>query len=100
LIADFPTEQGFYQLAGIAYSYLGQHDRAISRLRQAVALRPTPVGYFNLAVTYDKSGQYKEAAENFALYLRNTQGEKEESVRRARAELERLTKLLGGSPSR
>jgi len=100
LIADFPTEQGFYQYAGIAYSYLGQYDRAISRLRQAVTLKPTPVGFFNLAVTYDKSGKYKEAAEYFALYLKNTQGESEESVRRARAELERLTKLIGGSPSR
>jgi tetratricopeptide (TPR) repeat protein len=100
LITDFPAEQGFYQYAGIAYSYLGDYDRAISRLRQAVAIRPTPVGYFNLAVAYDKSGRYKEAAENFALYLRNTQGENEESVRRARAELERLNKLLGASPSR
>ena len=100
LIADFPSEQGFYQYAGIAYSYLGQFDRAISRLRQALALRPTPAGFFNLALTYDKSGQHKEAAEYFTLYLRNTQGESEESVRRARAELERLTKLLGASPSR
>lgn len=100
LIADFPTEQGFYQYAGIAYSYLGRYDQAIARLRQAVAIRPTPVGYFNLAVAYDKSGRYKEAAENFSLYLRNTQGESEESVRRARAELERLKKLPGVSPSR
>jgi tetratricopeptide (TPR) repeat protein len=100
LIADFPTEQGFYQYAGIAYSYLGEYERAISLLRQAVDIRPTPVGYFNLAVAYDKSGKSKEAAEFFTLYLRNTQGENEESVRRARAELGRLTKLLGGPPSR
>jgi tetratricopeptide (TPR) repeat protein len=100
LIADFPAEQGFYQYAGIAYSYLGRYDQAIARLRQAVAIRPTPVGYFNLAVAYDKSGRYKEAAEFFAFYLRDTRGENEESVRRARAELERLTRLIGGSPAR
>jgi tetratricopeptide (TPR) repeat protein len=98
LIADFPTEQAFYQYAGIAHSYLGEYDQAIALLRQAVAIRPTPVGYFNLAVAYDKSGRYAEAIENFALYLQNTQGESEESVRRARAELERLKKLTGRAP--
>ncbi|HPW16747.1 MAG TPA: tetratricopeptide repeat protein [Candidatus Aminicenantes bacterium] len=100
LIADFPDEQGFYQYAGIAYSYLGRYDQAIARLRQAVAIRPTPTGVFNLAVAYGKGGRLKEAAETFALYLRNSEGEKEEDVRRARAELERLKKLLGASPSR
>ncbi|HSA95865.1 MAG TPA: tetratricopeptide repeat protein [Acidobacteriota bacterium] len=98
LIADFPDEQAFYQYAGIAYSYLGRYDQAVSRLRQAVAIRPTTVGYFNLAVAYDKSGRLKEAAENFALYLQNAKGESEESVRRARAELERLRKILGQIP--
>ena len=98
LIADFPSEQAFYQYAGIAYSYLGRYDQAVSRLSQAVAIRPTAVGYFNLAVACDKSGKLKEAAENFALYLDNAKGEKEESVRRARAELERLRKLLGQAP--
>ena len=44
LIADFPEEQAFYQYAGIAHSYLGEYDRAISLLRQALAIRPTPVG--------------------------------------------------------
>jgi len=98
LIADFPDEQAFYQYAGIAYSYLGRYDQAVSRLRQAVAIRPTAVGYFNLAVAYDKSGRLKEAADNFALYLQNAKGESEESVRRARAELERLRKLIGQTP--
>jgi arylsulfatase A-like enzyme/Flp pilus assembly protein TadD len=100
LIADFPEEQAFYQYAGIAHSYLGEYSQAIARLRQALAIRPTAVGYFNLAVAYDKSGQLKEAADNFALYLKNTRGESEESVRRARAELERIMKKLGAAAGR
>jgi len=100
LIADFPEEQAFYQYAGIAHSYLGEYDQAISRLRQALAIRPTAVGHFNLAVAYEKTGRLKEAANSFTLYLRDPRGESEESVRGARAELERLTKMLGRSPSR
>jgi choline-sulfatase len=100
LIADFPEEQAFYQYAGITYSYLGEYDQAVSRLRQALAIKPTAVGYFNLALAYKKSGRLKEATDSLTLYLRNSQGETEESVRGARAELERLKKMLGGSPSR
>lgn len=99
LIGDFPEEQAFYQYAGIAHSYLGEFDRAISLLRQAVAIRPTPVGYFNLALAYEKSGKLKEAADNLRLYLENSRGESEGNVRKAKAELNRLEKILGLSPS-
>jgi len=51
-------------------------------------------------VACEKIGRPKEAAEYFSLYLRNSQGENEESVRRARAALDRLNKTLGQSPSR
>jgi tetratricopeptide (TPR) repeat protein len=100
LIADFPDEQAFYQYAGIAHSYLGEYDPAIARLRQALAIRPTPKAYFNLAVTYEKAGRLKEAAENLVLYLRNPQGENEANIAKAKAELDRLTKLIGQPPSR
>ena len=95
LIADFPDEQGFYQFAGIAHSYLGEYDRAIELLRQALAIRPTPVGYFNLAVAYEKRGDLKEAAEALRMYLRNAGGESPDNVRKARAELEALEKKIG-----
>ena len=95
LIGDFPEEQAFYQYAGIAYSYLGEFDRAISLLQQAVAIRPTPVGYFNLAVAYEKSGNLQQAVKYFKLYLENSRGEGEVNVRKARAELENLEKKLG-----
>ena len=99
LIVDFPEEQAFYQYAGIAHSYLGEYDQAISLLRQALAIRPTPVGYFNLAVAYEKRGDLKEAAEAFRMYLRNAQGESEANVAKARAELENLEKKIGSTPS-
>lgn len=95
LIADFPEEQGFYQMAGIAHSFLGEYDQAIELLRQALAIRPTPVGYFNLAVAYEKRGDIKEAAEALRMYLRNAQGESEDNIRKARAELESLEKKIG-----
>ncbi len=99
LIGDFPEEQAFYQFAGIAYSYLGEFEHTISLLEQAVAIRPTAVGYFNLAVAYEKSGDLHQAIKYLRLYLGNSRGESEISVRKAKAELERLEKKLGTSPS-
>jgi len=92
LIDDFPEEQAFYQYTGIAYSYLGEYDQAISCLERALAIRPTPVGYFNLAVAYEKSGNIREAVKYFKLYLDNSRGESETSIRKAKTELERLEK--------
>jgi arylsulfatase A-like enzyme/tetratricopeptide (TPR) repeat protein len=97
LIRDFPEEQAFYQFAGIAHSYLGEYDQAIGLLRQALAIRPTPVGYFNLAVACEKRGDLKEAAEALRMYLRNAQGESEANVAKARAELENLEKKIGSN---
>jgi len=92
LIDDFPEEQGFYQYVGIAYSYLGEYDQAFSWLERALAIQPTPTGYFNLALAYEKSGNIREAVKYFKLYLDNSRGESETSIRKAKAELERLEK--------
>jgi arylsulfatase A-like enzyme/Tfp pilus assembly protein PilF len=92
LIEDFPEEQGFYQYAGIAYSYLGEFGPAIQYLERAVAIQPTPVGYFNLAVACEKNGRPGDAVKYLKLYLDDTRGESEANVRRARAELGRLEK--------
>jgi arylsulfatase A-like enzyme/Tfp pilus assembly protein PilF len=92
LINDFPQEQAFYQFAGKAYSYLGEFDRAISLLEQAVAIRPTPVGYFNLAIAYEKSGNLQQAIEHFKLYLENSSGETKDDIQTAKAILEMLEK--------
>jgi len=98
LIEDFPEEQAFLQYAGIAHSYLGEYDLAISCLKQALAIQPTPSGYFNLAVAYEKGGHLQEAAEYFRLYLENSRGENDINIRKAKAELENLEKKLGRSP--
>jgi tetratricopeptide (TPR) repeat protein len=95
LIADFPEEQGFYQYVGIAYSYLGEYERAISYLNQAVAIGPTPVGFFNLAVAYEKTGNFEEAIKNLRRYLEDTRGDSEVNIQKARAELARLEKRPG-----
>lgn len=92
LTEDFPEEQAFYQYLGIAHSYLGEFAQAISCLERAVAIQPTPTGYFNLAVAYDKNGNVREAVKYFRLYLDNSGGESEAGIRKARAELERLAK--------
>ena len=92
LIDDFPEEQAFYQYIGIAFSYLGEYDQAISCLEQALTIRPTPVGFFNLALAYEKSGNNREAVKYFKLYLENSRDESETSIRKAKAELERLEK--------
>jgi len=92
LIDDFPEEQAFYQYTGIAYSYLGEYDQAISFFERGLAIRPTPTGYFNLAVAYEKSGNIRDAVKYFKLYLDNSRDESETSIRKARAELERLEK--------
>jgi choline-sulfatase len=98
LINDFPQEQAFCQFAGKAYSYLGEFDRAISLLEQAVAVRPTPVGYFNLAIAYEKSGNLQQAIEHFKLYLENSSGETKDDIQTAKAILEILEKKQGHSP--
>jgi arylsulfatase A-like enzyme/Flp pilus assembly protein TadD len=92
LIDDFPEEQGFYQYTGIAHSYLGEYDQAVAWLERALAVRPTPTGYFNLALAYEKRGNVREAVKYFNLYLDNSRGESEANIKKAKAELERLAK--------
>jgi len=95
LIKDFPEEQAYYQFMGIAWSYLGEFDKAIFFLQQALAIKPTPTGYFNLAVAYDKSDQFQQAIKYFKLYLENSQGESKVNIQKAKVEIENLEKKLG-----
>jgi choline-sulfatase len=92
LVEDFPEEPGFSLYAGITSSFLGEYGPAIQFLERAVAMKPTPLGYFNLAVASEKSGRLDDAAKYLRLYLGDTRGEKEANIAQARAELERLEK--------
>lgn len=98
LIRDFPDEQAFYQYAGIASSLRNDFARAVSFLRRAVEIAPTPTGAFNLAVAYLKGGDQAKAAEAFRSYLRMFPKDDARNLALARAELERLEKALGGAP--
>jgi len=95
LIEDYPGDQSFYQLIGIAYSYLGEHDQALFYLRQALAIMPTRSGYFNLAVAYEKAGDVANAIKYLRLYLENSTGDDPGSIAQAKAELSRLEKQAG-----
>jgi arylsulfatase A-like enzyme/tetratricopeptide (TPR) repeat protein len=94
LIDDFPEEQAFYQYAGIAWSYLGELDKAISLFHQALTVTPTLDGYFNLALTYEKNRNFQQALKYFKLYVENSKGESEVNVQKAKAEIKKLEKKL------
>jgi arylsulfatase A-like enzyme/Flp pilus assembly protein TadD len=91
---DFPDDYEIYQDLGIAYGHMGEVHQAIENLEMAIGLHPTPVAYFNLAVAKKKLGRIEEAARYIRLYLENPEGESEESIQSARAELEKLEEML------
>jgi arylsulfatase A-like enzyme/Flp pilus assembly protein TadD len=91
---DFPDDYEIYQDLGIAYGHVGEIHQAIENLEMALGLHPTPVAYFNLAVAKKKLGRIEEAARYIRLYLENPEGESEESIQSARAELEKLEEML------
>jgi arylsulfatase A-like enzyme/Flp pilus assembly protein TadD len=91
---DFPDDYEIHQDLGIAYGYVGDISRSIESLEKAVSLHPNPVAYYNLAVAKKKVGNLEEAARYLKLYLENPEGESEESINSARAELQNLEKKL------
>jgi len=93
LIADFPERAGVLSIRRHCLFLSREYDRAVFYLKQAVAIGPTPTGFFNLAVAYEKSGNPAEAAKCLRHYLKNPEGESEVNIQKARAELERLEKL-------
>lgn len=91
---DYPDDYEIYQDLGIAYGYFGDTTQSIENLEKAVSLHPSPLAYFNLAVAMEKVGKLEEAVRYLKLYLENPEGEREESISRARAELQNLEKIL------
>ncbi|MDM7919630.1 MAG: sulfatase-like hydrolase/transferase, partial [Methanosarcina sp.] len=83
LIKDFPEDQSLYQFIGIAYSYLGDHEQALSYLKQSVSILPTRSGYFNLAVACQKAGKLKEAIDYYRIYLENSTGDNQATIKLA-----------------
>jgi arylsulfatase A-like enzyme/tetratricopeptide (TPR) repeat protein len=90
LTEEYPGDAVLHQYLGIAYGFQGDYAAAIDSLKQAIYIRPTPTAYFNLAVAYRQTGEIAEAVRYLKMYLENPEGESEQSIRAARAELERL----------
>lgn len=91
---DYPDDYTIYQDLGIAYGYAGDISRSIENLERAISLHPAPIAYLNLAVAMKKVGKLEEAYQYLKLYLENPEGESEESISRARAELQNLERIL------
>lgn len=87
-------DQSLYQFIGIAYSYLGDHEQALSYLKQSVSILPTRSGYFNLAVACQKAGKLKEAIDYYRIYLENSTGDNQATIKLAQRELEKLEKEI------
>ena len=95
LTRDHPDDPAVLQDLGITYSYAGNLSRSIECLEKAISLRPTPVAYFNLARAMVKQGKIGDAVRYLKLYLENPEGESEQAVAQARAELQKLEKYSG-----
>ncbi len=72
LKADYPDDFMIYQYLGITYGNMGKIEESIENLKRAIALRPNPLSFFNLAVALEKTGNIKEAAHYMKEYLRTT----------------------------
>jgi arylsulfatase A-like enzyme/Flp pilus assembly protein TadD len=94
LTRDFPDDYEIYQDLGIAYGRVGEINQAIENLEMAIGLHPTPVAYFNLAVAKKKLGRIEEAVRYIRLYLENPEGESEQTIQSAQAELAKLEEML------
>jgi len=90
LTRDYPDDQVLFQYLGIAYGVAGNYVQSIESLKQAVALKPTPTAYYNLALACREIGDSGEAVRYLRIYLDNPGGDPEASIRAARAELQRL----------
>ncbi len=91
---DYPDDWEILQDLGIALGYAGDISRSIENLEEAVSLHPNPVAYYNLAVGKKQVGDLEEAVRYLKLYLENFEGEKEETIDIARAELQNLEAAL------
>ncbi len=91
---EYPDDYEICQDLGIAYGYAGEIEKAIVRLEEAIQIKPTPTAYFNLAVAYKKAGKIAQAVKYLELYLSTAEGEDEEKIRSARAELSFLKRQL------
>jgi len=94
LVEDYPEDHEIRKELGIAYGSAGDISRSIEQLEQAVSLRPDPLTYLNLAVAMRKVGKLEDAVRYLKLYLENPEGQSQETIAQARAELQALEKSI------
>lgn len=94
LVNDYPDDHVLYQDLGAAYGSAGRFEEAIEVLQRSVAIRPTPVAFFNLAVAFKQKGEITEAVRYLKLYLQDTKGETEAVIQTARTELNKLERSI------
>jgi arylsulfatase A-like enzyme/Flp pilus assembly protein TadD len=91
---DYPDDWEILQKLGIAQGLVGDVTQSIENLEKAAGIHPNPVAYYNLAVGNKQAGNLEEAVRYLKLYLGNPEGEKEETINIARAELQKLEAAL------
>jgi hypothetical protein len=74
----------------VAYGVAGDYASSIESFKQAIAIKPTPTAYLNLAVASKRAGASAEAAGYLRLYLADPKGESAASIKAAEAELKNL----------
>ena len=91
---EYPDDHEILQDLGIALGYVGDISQSIENLEKAASLHPNPIAYYNLAVAKKKVGNIDDAVRYLKLYLEDTEGESQESIDSARAELQKLETRL------
>jgi len=91
---DFPRDYKLSQLLGITYGLSQDFDKAIENLKEANSIKATAASYFYLAISFREKGDIAEAVRSLELYLEDPKGEPEPRIKRARADMERMKKLL------
>ncbi len=94
LVADFPADHVLRQHLGIAFGVAGDYADAIASFKQAIALKPAPTAYLNLAVASKRAGDIAEAVCCLRLYLADPKGESPASIKTVEAELRALESSL------
>lgn len=92
LVKDYPKEIAFTRQLGIAYGMSGKFDESIECFVRILAAGPNPDALYNMALAYRGKGDVAAAIRYLEQYLLAPQGESEEKIAGARAELQRLKK--------
>jgi Flp pilus assembly protein TadD len=93
-VDDYPGDHVLRQHLGVAYGVAGDYAEAIDSFKQAIAIKPTPTAYINIAVASKRSGDLAGAVRYLRLYLADPKGEIQASIKAAEAELKGLEASL------